>query len=874
MKKMNSILMLCLVMVVTSCAKPTNETKTSETTINTTENNMESIIFDAAKKTDQNAAEIFDLGSVSATGSVTKTFSISNTTGSNLTLNFTDLQAKVAATTRFSLNLATATPCSTTMKTNKTCSFDLTLKGVSNESYDAISTNIIDSSSRGSNAEFGSMVFSGVKSNDVSSSVPLSSVLRIDRLADSFIVPSGSSVTKRFYIGNIGTAALQPISIIAPDGGTISLNSCTALTALKPNGTCFFEIKYTSDSAPEKASYNSAITFGSPDPLIITTGLKIDLAITNQQAVTPVVSANFNQVGTISDLTSSTAKTRLYINNTGSTEIAASSITIPSPFLSSATSCSTLKVGKSCFYDLTLDTTKTVNSTTIYSTITIGSSSFSIKAGDLTKSATTCKSGFSVINNSCSASTVTQACSANGGTGTQTSSDGGVTFGSCQLASCSDSKYAVSTDKLSCQAISCTTSNANIANASSVSGTLVSGCVATSCTSGYVVTNGICAVIDFESINSVSSNGAFCAKSTNGSYYCWGNDDFLGVGYDYPKKQAKLDGAKFFSENGAAFSSSDAVCIIDSNDNGKCIGHQQYGSLGDGVNTTSFLDRVFSFSNILNLGPLLDLTHAQDYHAKCAIDSSNDMYCWGLQNQLNMRYTAHSNLVAINASQGYSSVPIHSFVGYKAKKITYIGSGSTLCFINMSDEIYCVGQQTGTNTASIDIPVKIDSTDKFKDIYGLSSGFCGLNMSGALICWGSYTLTGTAVDHRLPINESTTLGSEFINIKKLASSGSIICIISNLDKLYCVGTNYKVNDGVLTTSTVLNINSVDAFVGTAYKDIALSSYLRCGIKTDGKSYCWGLATNYANGFGLGSLAKNYGIVTIVNEPTQSLSPQN
>jgi len=189
------------------------------------------IVFDSSKKTDQNAAEIFDLGLV-GTDPITKIFNITNTTGSNLILNFSDLQQKIAATTRFSLNLFTATPCPTSLKTNKTCSFELTLKKVSNESYDAIATNIIDASSRGTNSEFGSMIFSGVKSNDISSEIPLSSVLRIDRLADSFIVPYNGTVSKRFYIGNISTKAFKTPSIVAPNGGTISTNSCAKVTNL------------------------------------------------------------------------------------------------------------------------------------------------------------------------------------------------------------------------------------------------------------------------------------------------------------------------------------------------------------------------------------------------------------------------------------------------------------------------------------------------------------------------------------------------------------------------------------------------------------------------------------------------------------------
>jgi hypothetical protein len=169
-----------------------------------------------------------------------------------------------------------------------------------------------------------------------------------------------------------------------------------------------------------------------------------------------------------------------------------------------------LKSTKSCFFDLTINTIKTANELAVITSISIGTSSFSLKAGDQSiinssNAVTTCKEGFSVVNNSCVIANITQSCSANGGTGTQTSSDGGVTFGACQLASCTDSKYEVSTDKLACQAISCTTSNANITQAATVAGTLVSGCTVATCNSGYSVVGNSCVTSNLS--KACSANG-------------------------------------------------------------------------------------------------------------------------------------------------------------------------------------------------------------------------------------------------------------------------------------------------------------------------------------------------------------------------------
>jgi hypothetical protein len=396
---MNKLLLIGLILTI-SCSKKPDGNKSQETMNISTQ---ESIIFDAAKKIDQNAAEIFDLGTVRS-NSIKKIFSIANTSNSSLTLNFLDLQTKVSATSRFTLNLTTATACPSVLKINKTCSFELTLNKVINESYDAISTNIIDTASRGSNQEFGSMIFSGVKADDVSSEIPLIAVMRIDRLAESFIIPATQSITKRFYIGNIGTSSLKTPGVVAPLDGIISNNSCLNLINLKPNGTCFFEVTYASNSAPDKVSYNTQITFSSIDPLVNTTGIKIDLAISNQPVVIPVSNANFNQVGTISDLSLANSKTRLYVTNSGSTSLSTSTIGIPSPYIIYVTSCpESLKVGKTCYFDLALDSSKLAHTNGIAPVISVGSTSFRIKAGSIVSTGDiSCISPFVLKNGLCS----------------------------------------------------------------------------------------------------------------------------------------------------------------------------------------------------------------------------------------------------------------------------------------------------------------------------------------------------------------------------------------------------------------------------------------------------------------------------------------
>jgi len=116
-------------------------------------------------------------------------------------------------------------------------------------------------------------------------------------------------------------------------------------------------------------------------------------------------------VGEIASLSDGTDSTRLYINNTGTTAIQLSEIVIPAPFVSIATSCSSiLKIGKSCYFDLVVNTQATVNMAVVVSKITIVTSSFLIKAGANSKNSTesVCMSGFNLQSGACISTLVSE----------------------------------------------------------------------------------------------------------------------------------------------------------------------------------------------------------------------------------------------------------------------------------------------------------------------------------------------------------------------------------------------------------------------------------------------------------------------------------
>jgi hypothetical protein len=382
--------------------------------------------------TDQNAAELFDLGTAPANGSNKTILNIINSTSSALNINTNALTTKFAqAGNRW--KIGTTNTCTGILAAGANCRVQIVLNNNATtvlEDYTLpVEANLITGASPTktipsifcptgftvagatcipSNPQFGKMIFTGQKAADVAiNTIPMLGSIRFSALADNIIIKSGS-VTKRYYMGNpLQTGNTIPVpAIIAPATGVISKNTCTSLTGLAPLKACFFEVTYNYDVAQQ--SLSESITFGTPNPLngvsLDVTGVAINLAITNQPTVIPIQAASFVQVSKISDLSSTTQQERIYVTNTGSGVADLTAVNIPSPFVIAKTSCSTTQsVGSTCFFDLKIDTTKTSNALGLAPSISFGSSGSPVSAGlPLTQGQSgACKSGFSFINNSC-----------------------------------------------------------------------------------------------------------------------------------------------------------------------------------------------------------------------------------------------------------------------------------------------------------------------------------------------------------------------------------------------------------------------------------------------------------------------------------------
>lgn len=244
-----------------------------------------------------------------------------------------------------------------------------------------------------------------------------------------------------------------------------------------------------------------------------------------------------------------------------------------------------------------------------------------------------------------------------------------------------------------------------------------------------------------------------------------------------------------------------------------CWGDNTYGQLGLGDTT----DRYFPHRVMNNTDNWVKVSAGG--HRTCALNSDEDIYCWGLN--------------PTTANTGYESRP---------KKIN--GTGWTdlatgprhSCAIYAGGWLYCWGSNTD---GQLGLGHYNDVTKP--TIVSQSTGWSGLSVGGRatcalrsiyLSCWGQ-----TGLGDRQPQNTPSFIGAGYQSV----TAGAVICGISTGEVLYCWGNDSHgaaglpdVHGYVTEPMAVgpMTWNWLTADTGEAF-------WHACGIRTNGRGYCWG-----------------------------------
>jgi alpha-tubulin suppressor-like RCC1 family protein len=270
----------------------------------------------------------------------------------------------------------------------------------------------------------------------------------------------------------------------------------------------------------------------------------------------------------------------------------------------------------------------------------------------------------------------------------------------------------------------------------------------------------------------VAAGVASCARRTDGTVVCWGDDSYGGVGGgagdNTPGPQALADtwvdiASGSISICGIRLSSADQLL--------ECWGYDHY--LGAAVESPSAVN-----GNVDVDWASVDMGNS---HA-CALKTNGDAWCWGRQQngKLGNGNTSLNRAGPVAVQGGHTFVQIAA--GYNGT-----------CAIDDSNEMYCWGymQLDENPAATYTTPTKVLDGQTWQHVFAeVENKYCGVTTGGELWCWGSILSAGNAA-------EPYQVGAATNWVEAEASSYHVICARNTSDELWCLGRNYdgKFGDG-------------------------------------------------------------------------------
>ncbi len=250
-------------------------------------------------------------------------------------------------------------------------------------------------------------------------------------------------------------------------------------------------------------------------------------------------------------------------------------------------------------------------------------------------------------------------------------------------------------------------------------------------------------------LGSVSTTAALtytsCALITDGSVYCWGEAQALGVNsWDDSPTPVQVHGVGdvgYLANIVQIVAGSNHICALSSSGNVYCWGRGNEGALGNNDTTTSLVPvEVHGVGDVGYLSNIIDIGTSSD--SSCAVDSSNDLYCWGsnTNGQLGINNTTQQNVPVQVHGVGDS--------GTLANIVHVMGGYLRACAIDTSGDLYCWGDNgqgalgDGTEVEA-HVPVQVvgvGGVGTFANAVGVSSGdttSCAFDTSDNVYCWGN-----------------------------------------------------------------------------------------------------------------------------------------
>jgi alpha-tubulin suppressor-like RCC1 family protein len=286
-----------------------------------------------------------------------------------------------------------------------------------------------------------------------------------------------------------------------------------------------------------------------------------------------------------------------------------------------------------------------------------------------------------------------------------------------------------------------------------------------------------------------------CARTTNGSLYCWGHGAFGQVGNFKNELVNSRPVLVLPSGVSSVTAGGNFACVLYANSSVLCFGRNSYGQLGDGTT----LDRNRPVQ-VKGLETTAVAVSCGDFHA-CALISTGRVFCWGLN--------AHGQL-------GDDSLESQSLPKAVANlwNITAIALGSWhSCALSSRPDavLYCWGYNkfgsvgNGANS-DVKVPVKVPGMANVSTFALGGATTCASNSSG-LYCWG-WNAAGQVGDgsYENRAFPSAVHASGMGPVRALSIGDVHVCAIDTSQVLWCWGRFTQ-----LTIAAISNTHTPSCF---------------------------------------------------------------
>jgi len=304
-------------------------------------------------------------------------------------------------------------------------------------------------------------------------------------------------------------------------------------------------------------------------------------------------------------------------------------------------------------------------------------------------------------------------------------------------------------------------------------------------------------------------------------------------------------------------------CVIASDDNAYCWGHNSQYGLGDNTTTVRTSPVAVYRTGVLNGLTIKDIAVGSN-HTQCVVASDNKAYCWGE----NLYGSVGDNTTTPRAAP----VAVNSAGVLLGKTISSVSAGvSSACAVDSTGKVYCWGNGVLGNgsSGSSAVPVAVTSTGalngKVVTSVSIGNGFaCALATDGKAYCWGGNTYgqlgTGNTTASYVPI---AVTGLNGITFTQITAGNFWACGLTTTGTVYCWGRDGELSGTyVINSTSPLAINTSGVLAGKTITSISAGYEQTCALDTEGKKYCWG--GNSSGAFGNGGTTGSINPVTTFN----------